>query len=153
MKSYLFILFVILGFSLSSCPGPVCCSDPGPQIFAGTIFTNEGHDYLKDVHEDSLKIHFFENGKKIYCNDIRFNIRNDDTTFFEARYIQPGNELNQPISWLSADKGIEEFYIELEGDVDTLNIYINDNRDYERVLFNGEEAQMLNQPWRYLLQK
>lgn len=152
MKSYLFILFIILGFSLSSCPGPVCCSDPGPDQFVGTIFTNEGHDYLKEVHEDSLNLYFFENGEKTYCNEITIETR-DDTTFFGARYIEPKNELNQPISWLSADKGITEFYIELDGDVDTLNIYINANRDYERVLFNGEEAQMLNQPWRYLLQK
>jgi len=107
---------------------------------------------LKNVHEDSLSIHFFENGEKTYCNEITIETR-DDTTYFGARYIQPGNEVNQPISWLSAGKGITDFYIELDGDVDTLNIYINNKREYDRVLFNGEEAQMLSQSWRYLLQK
>ncbi len=131
MKSL--ILFFSISVSIlgiSGCEKPVCC-DPGPDPFLATVLTGENANYLEQHVGDAVELYYFNSNSKKYL-DITINPYGD-STFFNG-----GN-----IAFLSME-GTKDFYLEVNGDVDTLYVDVNKNNKYERVVFNGKTAEILN---------
>lgn len=151
MKSYLYILLIIAGFSLTSCPGPVCCGPKKPTNFLGTIFTNENTNYLQGLDTTTFKFYFFENNEKKFLETGLYNV-DQDTSYFQGMYIRGYNELHEGVPDLVQNHQINTFYIEVNNDIDTIRISIEKD-EYKKVEFNGRLATQLEAPHQYSLQK
>ena len=110
-----------------SCETPVCC-DPGPEPFFAVIHTQEGKDYLAQHTDVPVELYYFENEEKVNLSPVvSFH---QDTAYL--------TEVGLP--WKSAD-GVKDFYLEVNGDVDTLYVDVRERKwKYNSVKFNGEEA-------------
>lgn len=125
MKYLIIFLYITIG--ISGCEMPSCCAPSPPDGFTASIYTSEGEDYLELHAEDLIELYYFEkNNRKVMLEPHIAFLR--DTTILYS----------DSVAWMS-DRGIKDFYLNVNNDTDTLYVDVRKSK-FRSVRLNGKEG-------------
>lgn len=153
MKSLINITLLISLLSLCACKKAVIDGYDMPDPLTFVLLNRQGYNLITSV-KSPLKIWSFTPQGKLFTLDYTgkaFNpiTASDSTVLFPYKFLY--NNLEIPVD---SDLGSKEWYLELNGKVDTLHYDVQHTRPDDRfhqydvlsVLFNGKPVVLTNTP-------